>query len=142
MQVPPDAPVGSLVGVAQFARGARGPPLAVGRMATDSDKVNQSVTKGKAVIILHTWKDHLWSIGSKGGPPGAVSVLAVGDQDAGIGDGGGADGDGDIGADAPPASGQDPLGNRPADAKDIQVAGAEPEEVLTPEGSVPGSRPL
>jgi len=138
VQVPLDAPAGSLVGVAQFARDARGPPLAVGRMATDSDKVNQSVTKGKAVIILHTWKDHLWSAGSKGEPPGAVSVSAVGDQDAGVGNGGGADRDGDIGADAPP--GHDPLGDRPADVKDMPVAGAE--EVLTPEGSVPGSRLL
>jgi hypothetical protein len=30
-----------------------GLPLAVDRMAIDSDKVNQSVTKGKAVIVLH-----------------------------------------------------------------------------------------
>jgi hypothetical protein len=40
-----DVPAGSLVGIAH----ARGPPLAVGRMAIDSDKVNQSVS---AVIVL------------------------------------------------------------------------------------------
>lgn len=133
MEVPADAPAGSLVGVAQFARDARGPPLAVGRMATDSNNVNQSVTKGKAVIILHTWKDHLWSIGSKGEPPEAVSASAVGDHTS-VGDGEGGDDGGDLGADAPPGSGQDPDRDRPADVKDMPVAGAE--EVITPEGSV------
>ena len=71
------------------------PPLAVGRMATDSNKVNQSVTKGKAVIILHTWKDHLWSIGSRGEPPEVVSASAVGDH-VSVGDGEGGDGGGDL----------------------------------------------
>jgi translation initiation factor 2D len=138
VQVPADAPPGSLVGVAQFARDARGPPLAVGRMAIDSNKVNQSVTKGKAVIVLHTWKDHLWSIGSKGEPPEAVSASAVGDQDAGVGDGRGADDGGDVGVDAPPGPGQDPVGDQPADVKDGPVADAE--EKLTPEGIIPSSR--
>jgi len=140
VQVPADAPAGSLVGVAQFARDARGPPLAVGRMAIDSDKVNQSITKGKAVIVLHTWKDHLWTIGSKGEPPEVVSASAVGDQDADVGDDGGADGGGDVGADARPGSGQDPVGDQPADVKDGPVAGAE--EKLTPEGIIPSSRLL
>ena len=52
MQVATDAPVGSLVGIAQFAHDTWGPPLAVGRMAIDSDKVDQSITQGKAVIVL------------------------------------------------------------------------------------------
>ena len=54
-----------------------------------------------------------------------MSASAVGDQDAGVGDGGGADG-GDIGADAPPGSGQ--YGPVP-----------DAEEKFTPGGSVPGS---
>lgn len=139
MQVPADdASAGSLVGVAQFARDARAPPLAVGRMAVDTDKVNRGVTKGKAVIMLHTWKDHLWAIGSRGEPPEAVSASAMG-EDTGVGDDrdGDADGGGES-ADAPPGEGHQPVGDHSADAKDGPVAGAE--EKLTPEGSVPRSR--
>jgi translation initiation factor 2D len=106
-------------------------------MAIDSDKVHQSVTKGKAVIVLHTWKDHLWSIGSKGEPPEAVSASAVGDQGAGVGDDGGADDGGDVGADAPPGPGQDPAGDQPADVKDGPVV--DDEEKLTPEGILSSS---
>jgi len=69
---------------------------------------------------------HLWPSGFKGEPPEAVSALVMGDQDAGVGDGGGADVGGDVGADGPPGSGQ--YG---------PVAGAE--EKFTPEGSVSGS---
>ena len=104
MQVLPDASAGSLVGVAKFARDARGPPLAVGRMPINFEKVNQSVTKGYAVIALHTWEDYLWPIKSKGEPPEAVPVSAMGDQDVGVGDGGGANGS-DVGADALSRSG-------------------------------------
>lgn len=69
---------GALVGVAQIARDAwRGPPLAVGRMAIDADKIDNGVTKGKAVVVLHTWKDHLWALGSKSEPPDAVPVPAA-----------------------------------------------------------------
>jgi len=46
VQVPADTSAGPFVGVAKLARDAGGPPLAVGRMAIDSDKINQSVTKG------------------------------------------------------------------------------------------------
>ena len=106
-------------------------------MAIDSDKVNQSITKGNAAIVLHTWEDRLWSIGSKGEPPEAVSASAVGEQDAGIGNGGDADGGGNVGADAPPGSGKDAVGNRPAGAEDGLVAGAE--EKLPQKGGVPGS---
>jgi len=55
-------------------RDAWGPPLAVGRMAVDADQIDRGVTKGKAVVVLHTWKDHLWSIGSKGEPLEAMPV--------------------------------------------------------------------
>lgn len=47
------------------------PPLAVGRMAIsskqlfgDRDGNGDGGPKGKAVLILHTWKDHLWEYGS------------------------------------------------------------------------------
>jgi len=42
--MPADTFVGSLVGVVKFAHDAR---------TIDSEKVNQSATKGKAVIVLH-----------------------------------------------------------------------------------------
>ncbi|KAI0351003.1 eukaryotic translation initiation factor SUI1 family protein [Trametes cingulata] len=55
-----------LVSVTQYHRGAIGPPLAVGRMAVSSDTLRsaeETDVKGKAVYILHTWKDALWEMG-------------------------------------------------------------------------------
>ena len=78
-------------------------------MTSDSDKVDQSVTKGEAVIVLLAWMAHLWSIGSKGDPPEAVSASAVSDQDVGVGDGGGVDGGSDVCADTSPGFGQEPV---------------------------------
>ena len=132
---------GSLVGVAQFTRDARGPPLAVGHLAIDAKKINRSVTKGKAVIVLHTWKDHLWAIGSKIEPPEAVSSAVNGQDTAGVGDekdgGATADGGGEV-ADAPPGEGQEPVADQTVDVKDDGPA-AGAEETLTPEGNVPSS---
>lgn len=126
MQAPADAPSGTLVGIAQFVRDARGPPLAVGRMAVDADKIDHGVTKGKAVIVLHTWKDHLWGIGSKGEPPDAVVASAPGDEETGGGDDPGLNGgEGAIGT--PTGAGEEPVVDGPA---------SEPEEKLTPEGNV------
>ncbi|RDB15094.1 Eukaryotic translation initiation factor 2D [Hypsizygus marmoreus] len=45
------------------------PPLAVGRMALPGDMIDAGQEKGKAVYVLHTWKDHLWEMGSKGDVP-------------------------------------------------------------------------
>lgn len=138
---------GSLVGIAQFTRDARGPPLAVGHLAVDADKINRSATKGKAVIVLHTWKDHLWAIGSKGEPPEAVTVSseASGRQDAasaGVGDekDGGADGADEVQvADAPPGEGQEPVAGHSADVEDDGPTACA-EETLTSEGNVFSSR--
>lgn len=41
------------------------PPLAVGRMLVSSDHLQCHEKKGKAVLLMHTWKDHLWEMGSK-----------------------------------------------------------------------------
>jgi translation initiation factor 2D len=41
------------------------PPLAVGRMSVSSSNLQGSGKKGKAVLVIHTWKDHLWEMGSK-----------------------------------------------------------------------------
>ena len=45
-----------------------GPALAVGHMNLPGDQIG-SAGKGKAVNIVHIWKDHLWEIGGKEDPP-------------------------------------------------------------------------
>ena len=138
MQAPANAPSGTLVGIAQFVREMRGPHLAVGHMAVDTDKIGHGVTKGKAVIVLHTWKDHLWAIGSKGDPPKAVAISASGGEETRAGDdgeGAGTDGGGD-GVDALCGAGQEPVvGDQPTEGMGGPVP--DPEEKLTPEGNVP-----
>ena len=65
-------------------------------------------------------------------------MSGVGDQDAGVG--GGAGGSGDVDADPLSGSGQDPVGDKPANVKDGHVASVK--EKHTPEGIVPDSRLL
>src|SRR6266542_2455471 len=48
---------------------ALSPPLAVGWMALPSDQLKTVGKKGKAVLVIHTWKDRLWEMGSKGDMP-------------------------------------------------------------------------
>jgi translation initiation factor 2D len=143
VQAPTGASVGSLVGIAQVMRDAQGPPLAVGRMAVCSDKIDNGVTKGKAVNVLHTWKDYLWAMGCKVDPPEAVPLVAAG-VDAAV-DGnqekdGGADGSSQS-TDAPPPSGtvQQPVERLPVEAQGEPVEGPVAEEKLTPEGNVPNA---
>ena len=65
-----------LVSVVQRTAGStstRGPPLAVGRLAVDLDTLKADA-KGKAVHVLHTWKDHLFDMGNKAGPPGEIEA--------------------------------------------------------------------
>jgi len=45
-----------------------GPALAVGRMAIPSDLM-EGGAKGKALTLLHTWKDKLWEMGGEEKPP-------------------------------------------------------------------------
>ncbi|EGN94711.1 hypothetical protein SERLA73DRAFT_77454 [Serpula lacrymans var. lacrymans S7.3] len=63
-----------LVSVTEYTRDKLGPPLAVGRMAAHSDIMGREDAKGKAVYVMHAWKDHLWDMGSKGEPPDPVSA--------------------------------------------------------------------
>ena len=53
---------------------ARGPPLAVGHLAVDLGVVKDG-GKGKAVHVLHSWKDYLFDLGSKVDPPGIVDAV-------------------------------------------------------------------
>ena len=65
-----------LVSVVQRTAGStstRGPPLAVGRLAVDLDTLKADA-KGKAVHVLHTWKDHLFDMGNKADPPGEMEA--------------------------------------------------------------------
>ncbi|KAJ4001159.1 eukaryotic translation initiation factor SUI1 family protein [Lentinula boryana] len=58
------------------------PPLAVGRMVIGSDQLQDSgQERGKAVYILHTWKDHLWELGSKGDVPMSEPIKIEGGED-------------------------------------------------------------
>ncbi|KAK0466225.1 eukaryotic translation initiation factor SUI1 family protein [Desarmillaria tabescens] len=70
---------GQLVAVCQYQRRDGVPtmsaPLAVGRMAVSSDQLNEGgKEKGKAALVIHTWKDHLWDMGSKGEPAEPIPI--------------------------------------------------------------------
>ncbi|KIY73343.1 hypothetical protein CYLTODRAFT_342432 [Cylindrobasidium torrendii FP15055 ss-10] len=69
---------GQLVAVCQYEKknGAHSmsAPLAVGRTSVSSDGMKDRNLKGKAAITIHTWKDHLWDMGSKQDVPEASPV--------------------------------------------------------------------
>jgi len=62
-----------------------GPPLAVGRMALPSDEI-KDVEKGKAVYVLHTWKDCLWEMGDRRDIPEFAGVGEAEKEQAGEGE--------------------------------------------------------
>ncbi|KAF8662770.1 hypothetical protein AX16_001128 [Volvariella volvacea WC 439] len=75
---------GQLVAVSQFSRTegqpTLSPPLAVGRMAVSGEVLSSGTrAKGKAVNMLHTWKDHLWTMGSKSEVPESKALQATGE---------------------------------------------------------------
>ena len=90
VQHSPSLSVGQLVCVTHYypaVNGALqiGPALAVGHMALASDQIGGS-GKGKAVNIVHTWKDHLWEMGGKEDPP-APRVIELNQKiDSEVGD--------------------------------------------------------
>ncbi|KAG1728976.1 uncharacterized protein EDB91DRAFT_1160397 [Suillus paluster] len=87
----PSLKASHLVSITEHARDSTriGPPLAVGRMAVDSEILSEVGAKGKAVFVLHAWKDHLFDMGHKGSPPDpwemsqsvATEQLAIEDDD-------------------------------------------------------------
>jgi translation initiation factor 2D len=44
-------------------------------MALPSDEIKEEGKKGKAVFVLHTWKDSLWELGNGGDVPEARDVV-------------------------------------------------------------------
>ncbi|CAA7262134.1 unnamed protein product [Cyclocybe aegerita] len=70
IQCPPSLAEHQLVAIRQYVnkdgKPALSPPVAIGRMALPSDRLRAAGTeKGKAIHVIHTWKDHLWEMGSK-----------------------------------------------------------------------------
>ncbi|KZP09841.1 hypothetical protein FIBSPDRAFT_873211 [Athelia psychrophila] len=70
-----------LVAIAQYHPAQAGAPLAVGRMALSGEEVRArgekeegEGRKGKAVLVLHTWKDCLWEMGAGGEVPAPRNV--------------------------------------------------------------------
>lgn len=91
VQHSPSLSVGQLVCVTQYypaVNGALqiGPALAVGRMALTSDRIGRS-EKGKAVNIVHVWKDHLWEMGGREDPPAPRVIELSQKTDSEVGDG-------------------------------------------------------
>ncbi|KAJ3522981.1 hypothetical protein NMY22_g11649 [Coprinellus aureogranulatus] len=76
---------GSLVSIRQYSRKEGkdhlSAPLAVGQMALPSDQLSSGgKEKGKAVLIAHVWKDHLWDMGSKPDAPEDKAVQMGGSE--------------------------------------------------------------
>ncbi|KZT69432.1 hypothetical protein DAEQUDRAFT_726734 [Daedalea quercina L-15889] len=68
-----------LVAVTQYHGDKLGYPIAVGRMAVNEQtllEAEESDVKGKAVYVLHTWKDALWEMGASKGQdvPGPKTI--------------------------------------------------------------------
>ncbi|KAJ7147279.1 eukaryotic translation initiation factor SUI1 family protein [Mycena filopes] len=77
---------GQLVSISQYIHGETptlSSPLAVGRMALASDAIRDGRQEsGKAVYLLHIWKDHLFSMGSKADVPAATPFSLAPDPGA------------------------------------------------------------
>ena len=84
VQHTPSLPADRLVSITQYHPDSGdkiGPPLAVGRMALPSNEIREDGKKGKAVYVLHTWKDCLWELGSGGDVPEPREVVEVHQKD-------------------------------------------------------------
>jgi hypothetical protein len=71
-----------LVAITQYYPNQQlGPPLAVARMAINSDELRKEDVAGKAAFVLHTWKDHLWMMGKNKelAPPDPTPVSTTSD---------------------------------------------------------------
>ncbi|KAL1683185.1 hypothetical protein EV122DRAFT_258652 [Schizophyllum commune] len=126
---------GQLVAVRRLIGGAPpkvSPPLAVGHMALSSDELKED-HKGKAVLITHTWKDHLWEMGPKTEPPEDTPLTAPTAD-------GQADADSDDEAEGQsPAEASQPPADSQADEESgiVDANGVSNEPAATPERKGP-----
>ncbi|EEB96835.1 hypothetical protein MPER_03958, partial [Moniliophthora perniciosa FA553] len=104
------------------------PPLAVGRMAVSSDQLaDGGREKGKAVIVLHTWKDHLWEMGNKSEPPEDVPIQRNG------ADAEKADGENGVDATAQITQGMENVSTQDNSSQAVEPSATAPSFSYTPE---------
>ncbi|KZT05270.1 eukaryotic translation initiation factor SUI1 family protein [Laetiporus sulphureus 93-53] len=68
VQYPTSLVPDQLVSITQYHTGKLGFPIAVGRMAVSMETLQRAEdanVKGKAVYVLHTWRDALWETGTE-----------------------------------------------------------------------------
>ena len=120
-------------------------------MAVSSDTLRQSEevdVKGKAVIVLHTWKDALWDMGSskKADPPAPRTIQASPDSgnEGSTQPGGSAGGEASVdvskATQSTPGTSSDAVPTASNAAAALDDDGA-PTATLTPEGQYPGPAP-
>ncbi|EIW76663.1 hypothetical protein CONPUDRAFT_157843 [Coniophora puteana RWD-64-598 SS2] len=82
---PANLVVGQLVSITTVSRdgSSLGAPLAVARADVDASVITQR-GKGKAARVLHTWKDHLFTMGRGGDPPEGSNVTLSDGEEADI----------------------------------------------------------
>ncbi|KAF8064203.1 eukaryotic translation initiation factor SUI1 family protein [Lyophyllum atratum] len=123
-----------LVSILQYNHSRDNPtlsaPLAVGRMAVAGNQLDGGQEKGKAVHVLHTWKDHLWELGSKGDVPEAVPAGSERSEQVSPAREGKPDGEGDGDqADASPAEVLSNLTIQPSDTPPSAGPSYNPQEI-------------
>lgn len=66
IQHTPSLALEQIVAITQYyPQNKIGSPIAVGKMGVPSSSLERGDVKGKAVLVLHTWKDHLWEMGDR-----------------------------------------------------------------------------
>ncbi|PPQ97911.1 hypothetical protein CVT26_002997, partial [Gymnopilus dilepis] len=77
---PPSLPKDALVAIRQYSRKPQ-PQASSGSDSLPSLPVLSPPLAGKAVLVLHTWKDCLWDMGRKGDGPGDTVLTSTGSAD-------------------------------------------------------------
>ncbi|KAJ7468669.1 eukaryotic translation initiation factor SUI1 family protein [Mycena latifolia] len=128
----PSLSEGQLVSISQYAHGEiprLSVPLAVGRMALPSDQIQDGrQEKGKAVYVLHTWKDHLWDMGSKPDMPEPTSFALQPEGSESVPDASSSPTDDGTAQETPPP----PLGEDPEASEEAPTATLPTPPTYTP----------
>jgi len=97
--------------------------MAVGTMHVDGEiLMKENINKGKAVIVMHMWQDHLWAMGSKETPPAPILTHTEQKSDA---------------SDAPPQQRQE------ASAADVlSIGNGEGAQAVIPEQNTTDNQPM